>query len=242
MYDPCAALQLWLHRMAGAPDEAAPPVDLIAHIAGCPRCKGTLLLFVAERGEIARPPDAHSCASAEEQLPMFVDYERANGAVAAAQTFPAIWWATVVCPRCSAAYAEIQELAAAPGEPWQPNVPAQTSRQRMQLRVRGDAVARMLGAGRQLGVAWGEHHSDLMISEEEHDEYRIQIFLRRKQAGWLTLVVRTEPPARGIASLMIAHKVLYLQLDPDGHAVFTNLAESLFDADNDLIVTLDTLG
>jgi len=240
MQEQCAALHLWLQRVNGVPDDL--PSNLADHLASCPRCRGALLLFVAAHDTTALPTHRHVCAATEAQLPMLVDYERAYGAAAAVKQFPAVWWPSMVCPRCAAAYQAIQEAAAVPGEPWQPTMPAPLARRRTQIVIRGGAVTRMLGARQQLGVAWGTPHADLMISEEEQDEYRIQIFLRRKQAGRLTLVVRTEPPARGVASLMIAHQAHYLALDPDGSAVFANLAEELFDADNHLIVALDTFG
>jgi hypothetical protein len=165
------------------------------------------------------------------QLPAYVGYERVIGAEAAAQAFPAVWWSTLVCARCADAYTALYAAAPAAGKP----------RPRRELRVRGAVLRRFLSAEAHLGVAWGQPYSDVIIAEEEHDECRIQLYLRRKYAGLLTLVVRTEPPTKGIATLMVAHESYYLQLDSEGSAVFTDLLETLFDADTDLAVTLDTL-
>jgi hypothetical protein len=244
MSDQCMFLQRWLHYTVTAPDEAAsiPPVELVEHITRCTRCTVALRLYFAGRDERKPIHTAQACDSVVKELATFVDYERANGLTVAARAFPSIWWPVAFCSRCAAAYGALQVLAATLPESWQSATQLSLEHARLQLRIQGGLLKEILRAEQQLGVAWGESYSDVMISEEGYDEYRILIYLRRKQAGRLTLVVRTDPPAKGIASLMIAHAVYYLQLEPDGSAVFADLGEDLFDADNDLLVTVDTLG
>lgn len=239
MQEQCATVDHWLHGRDDASAGVDLPENLLAHVVACPRCRGRLLLLVAARGGPWSPPAEHSCDATEEQLAALVDYERAQGVIAAAQAFPAVWWGTVVCPHCAQAYRELYEIAA-PVTLEQAPLPASGTRH-LQVRVPAALVRRVTGAAARLGVAWGQPYSDLMLSEEDHEECRVQVYLRRKHAGQLTLVVRTEPPARGIASLMVAHEVFYLQLDPEGSAVFADLSENLFASSSDLFVTLDTL-
>lgn len=173
---------------------------------------------------------------------MFVDYEQEQGLVAAAQAFPAVWWATIICADCAATYSALHEASTIPAEPWQPGVSNQDLRQPLQFTISGAFLRRLLGAEQRLGVAWGEAYSDLLLGEKEHEEYRIQLFLRRKQAGRLTMLVRSDPPVKGTTSLMIDHHVFYQQLDSTGSAVFDNLVETFFSTTSDLIFTLDILG
>lgn len=230
MQEVCAALDQWLQGIVEAPPEAAPATELIAHAAGCPRCTGGLLTFIAARGGPWPPPASHDCTSIAEQLPSFVDYGGARGLAAAAVAFPAVWWAILSCADCAAAHGALQGASAAPGDG-----------QRLRLKISGASLGRLVGAEQRLGVAWGEPHSELLLREEEHDEHRLQLFLRRKQAGRLTLIMRSDPPAKGIATLMIDHRVFYRQLDSAGAAVFDDLVETLFGPSGDLILTLDTL-
>lgn len=236
----CGTVDQWLHDIASAQEDAILPEVLVGHVTVCPRCRGRLLIMMAARSKAWLSLQGHHCTATEEQLPMLVDYERARGLVAAAQAFPAVWWATTVCARCAHAYAELHEVVSL-DVPVPATLPIASAGARIQLRVPAALLRRFTGAQPRLGVAWSRSHSDLMLGEEEHDGYRLQIYLRRKHASQLTIEIRTEPPTRGIASLSVAHKVFYRPLDSEGSAVFSDLAEDFFTTSSDLYVTLDTL-
>lgn len=204
-----------------APDEieSLPPVEPVEHITWYTRCTRVLRLCFAGRDELKPFHATHACDSVAKELETFVDYEPAKAVTEAARAFPAIWWPVAFCSRCAATYRALQGLTATLPASWQSIMHPSSQRVRLQLRIWAGLLEGILRAEGQLGVAWGEPYSDVMFGEEGYDEYRIQIYLRLKQAGRLTLVVRTDPPAKGIASLVIAHAVYYLQLEPDGSAV-----------------------
>lgn len=109
MTNPCAATQEWL---AGAAQsrEATPPEALVQHSAGCPRCRGALVVIAAD---LLCPPqacEAIGCAECEDQLAAFADCEHSAGLNAAIQRFPAVWWHLLVCPECSALCDDLAEL------------------------------------------------------------------------------------------------------------------------------------
>ena len=71
---------------------------------------------VAERGPAAQegPPAAppeQPCEDIELLIPAFVDEERDQGLVAAAQALPAVWWHILTCPGCDELYRALKELA-----------------------------------------------------------------------------------------------------------------------------------
>jgi hypothetical protein len=249
MQEPCGALDAWLHNTAHAPLGTSPAAELADHVAGCPRCKGRLAALIGAHDKSVAQIGDQACATFEEQLPMLVDYRRSQGLAATARTFPALWWHTLTCPTCAASYRLLQQAAATPAEPWQAAgsqdeaqpQPAQRPRLRMQIRMPGSIVRQLFAAEGRLGPAWSSGGSDMIISEEDHELCRLQLYLRRKIANRVTLVVRTDPPARGVATLNVGPAAFYLQLDEEGSAVFADLSDNLFDAEADLSVTLDTL-
>lgn len=221
MSDTCALLEAWLYR---SPAAGLPPDDLVAHLGACPRCRTALIALLADRlGPLPHPHDC-DCAALEADLPAFVDYELARGPAAAARAFPDVWWHTLVCPDCDELYRALQALALPPVR--RPRWPAE-----VQLTLHPALVRQSLGVGRHLGAQWGEAEEDTVIAEQPAEIGVLQVALRQELPGRVALVVRTQPPAAGVALLALGGLSYDAPLGPDGCAIFAGLAEALFSGD-----------
>lgn len=233
MSEMCALVEAWLSNSREAAAGGLPPGDLVDHVAGCPHCRFALVALVADRiGPLATPLD-QECPAVEAELPAFVDYERANGLAAAARAFPDVWWHTLVCPECDELYRALHELAAPPAlrlAPQQLRWPAVE----VELLLHPAAVRQSFGLNRYLGPSWGEEE-DTLIAEQPAELGVLQVSLRHEPPGRVALVVRTRPPASGLAVLALGGICYDAPLDRDGCAIFPGLSEALFSADGEPI-------
>lgn len=110
--------------LAGVPSEterAAPPADVLEHIARCPRCIEDLAAIGAVLGDGRSEllDDVYGragCTLVEQLLPEWVAVARAGGSPGDAN--PAAWRHLESCDRCRGSLAELRDLdaAAAAGE------------------------------------------------------------------------------------------------------------------------------
>lgn len=241
MSDSCALLDTWLRLALGADDGAAtPPDELVAHVHGCARCRGALVLFFAQLAKVPARGGHADCALVEDTLPAFVDYELDHGLGAAAREFPEVWWHTLVCERCDELYRDLRELAALPqlprGRPGRRPAPSLWPLPR--LSIPAGALNRYITAHKSLGAHLGEGQDATMVTEEEADELNIQLCLR-PGANWTTqLIVRTIPPISGDVLLSLAHVSYREPLNHEGVAVFPELPDTLFSEHADAALTI----
>lgn len=238
MDEQCVLVDAWLHK-AGT---LGPPDHLIGHVLGCPRCRGVLAVMAADLIRLHPALADVDETAIEDQLPAFIDYERAYGPAAAARTFPLVWWYLLISPQCAQSYAELLELSAL-------QLPAFAPVRRRQLRypeieLHLTVVQRQLRAAQRLGARWGARSPDTVIAEREAAALRVQLSFRREGDQQLALMVHVEPPVSGVAVLQIADRQLRATLDSYGDATFEHLDEGLFLTDGEaaLRVTIEPLG
>lgn len=227
----CALVDAWLHAAAES-DEHHPPDAVVAHVAGCPRCRVALIALLADRIGPAAAPDDQNCSAIEAELPAFVDFERSQGLIAAARAFPDVWWHTLVCADCDEVYRALHTLAAEPAVPAvrasKPLTPLLDFEVRVGLHP--GVMHQLISSVRSLGQHWGGQPDDILIAEQSGEVGVVQVSLRQEAPERLALVVRTDPPRQGIALLTLGDVHYTLSLDPDGCAVFTGLNETMLGA------------
>lgn len=226
MDEQCARVNRWLRQ--AHPLEL--PDDLVRHVRGCARCRGRLALFAADLVRLHPALADVDEDDIEDQLPAFIDFERAYGPVAAAQTFPIVWWYLLLSPACAASYADLITLHAIPLPSFNP--PKRPPLRFPPLVLPITIVQRKLHADQRMGRHWGRPQATI-IAEQETESIRVMLSLRREGDQQITLMVQVEPPTHGTAVLHIADLQLRAPFDAAGCAVFPNLDATLFLADGE---------
>lgn len=219
----CAQVDLWLRQA----NPLEPPDDLVRHVQGCVRCRGVLALLSTNLARVHPALADMDISTIEDQIPAFIDYERAHGPIAAAQAFPLVWWYLLISPSGAAAYAELVELSRIP-------LPVFGARDQLPyplIEIPIRSIQRRLQANQRLGPAWGDDSPPAVLAEEESDAMRITLALRRERDQQVTLVVQVDPPTQGAAVLHIADRQIQAPIDAQGCAVFPNLDTDLMLAD-----------
>lgn len=225
MDTPCAQVDRWLRQA----NPLEPPDDLVRHVQECVRCRGVLALLSTNLAH-AHPALADmDIGTIEDQIPAFIDYERAHGPVAAAQAFPLVWWYLLISPAAAATYAELVELSQISLPLFGHSALGQLRFPLIEIPIR--SIQRRLQASQRLGQAWGDDSPDTVLAEEDTDALRITLALRRERDQQVTLIVQVDPPTHGTALLHIADLELQALIDAQGYAVFPNLGTDLMLAD-----------
>ena len=189
-HDLCSTTRRWL---AAGGDEA-PPAAIVAHVAGCPRCRGALAATLAERLS-APPPGADSCARCEEDLPAAIDHERAHGPAAAARRYPHVWWHLWTCPECAELYqataglldAEAVGLISPP-----PRLLPVTS-----VRLDRSFLHQVFAPQAALGSAWSDAADPMLVAEEDLPGCRIAVQVLQTAPALWALDILVDPPVAG---------------------------------------------
>lgn len=96
----CAVADRWYDAQATPGDI---PDAVLTHIAGCARCRGTLVVTLVGglNVPLQLPSGDGGCARCQDDLAAALDLARAAGAAVSAQTYPQVWWHRLVCPACA---------------------------------------------------------------------------------------------------------------------------------------------
>jgi hypothetical protein len=223
----CVHMEGWLLQSWVASAQSLPPDDLTAHVSGCARCRGVLLIMLADLVAPKHGLADTTCELIEDQIPAFLDYEHIHSPAAAARAFPNVWWHTIVCPGCDDLYRTLQELVEIPAPPWVARlveVPPPAGFL-ARLQIHADLVRQLLGLGRHLGVSWGQQQDDMVIAEQQEGQSLIQVLLRREQPNEVALIVRTRPPIDGTCVLSLENTQVRAALDAQGCTIFGSLSD-----------------
>lgn len=221
----CARVNRWLLQA----NPLEPPEDLVRHVQGCLRCRGMLALISSNLVRMHPALADLDINTIDDQLPAFIDYERAHGPIAAAQAFPLVWWYLQISPAGAAAYAELVELSTIPLPLFGSTIRVRLPYPSVERPIRD--IQQKLQANRYLGQAWGDDGETDVLAEEDLDTVRITLSLRRERDQQATLVVQVDPPAQGTAVIHIADLQLRATIDAQGYAIFPNLDSTLMLAD-----------
>lgn len=71
--DPCELVRQWLQQAARSATAPLPPDQLVGHVAGCPTCKGALLLMLTELLAIRPDVAASDCGACEPLLAAYLE-------------------------------------------------------------------------------------------------------------------------------------------------------------------------
>lgn len=184
--------------------------------------------------------DHVACDEVDDRLATFVDYERTYGLIAAAQTFPDIWWHTLSCSQCAETYGFLCRAADLPAVNWRQIVPVNPKASlQTEVRLAAGVVRRLFSIKQKLGVAWGAEMPEIVVSNGEEENSGLQLSMRRGKETGISLFIRTEPPGIGVVTLTIGSMTFRQPLDDGGRAEITHLPEKLFtDVEDDLAITI----
>lgn len=203
--------------------EAATP-EVSAHVAACPRCRGALVAILAERYAPSPPPEELTCATLDD-LPAYLDRERAEGERAAAARYPAVWWHLWVCPDCAEEARLARALLDAEAAGELASVPAVVPPGPVALelwpplRLERDFLYAAIAPQAALGAAWGEGDEATLLAEESLGRYRVALYARpAAAAGIWSLSVMVSPVVRAVAVLRFGTWVFRAPFDPSGTA------------------------
>lgn len=196
--DPCAQVRRWL--VAGEHAPAVPGVALTAHVAGCPHCRGALATLLAHL--LSQPPAGDtSCDACVDDLPAYVELERAQGTAVAARTYPHIWWHLWTCPDCAEGFENLAWLLDAEERGLLPAPPSLPGVQRLPafppLRLGREFLHAVFGPQLSLGARWHEGDDPLFLGEHDLPGCHVSIHVHQVDRGQWDLEITVEPPLAG---------------------------------------------
>jgi hypothetical protein len=228
--DPCAELRRWL---ASPGADSSPDPTLVAHVAGCPRCRGELARLSAE---LVAPPPEHqpSCETVADDLPVYVEFERAQGEVAAARQYHATWWHLWTCPACAGVASDLSMLLAAEAEgelgppPLLKPMPAPAvALTPSPLRLARELLHAVFAPQQLLGATWNGGDDRLFLAEETLPGYRLVIHVRQESSEHWVLEVSVEPPVTGELVVQLADAHFRARLLDGRHARLRGIPTAL---------------
>lgn len=83
--------------------------EILRHLAGCPQCRGGLILLLQTIDPATEQRPAVNCESCRDDLPVYIDVELREPA-AAARRYAQIWRHLLTCPACDEIYQAAREL------------------------------------------------------------------------------------------------------------------------------------
>jgi hypothetical protein len=208
--DPCVRTRNWL----GSSVSLAPPEPaLVAHVAACVRCRGALAALLADL--LGAPlPGSTSCKACSDDLPAYAELERAEGDVAAARGYPAVWWHLWICPDCAALAEDLAMLLAAEaaGVIMPPPRLRDTPTPPVTLALPSIRLARaflhaVFAPQQLLGTTWSSGDDRLLLSEETLPGYRLVIHVYQERPEHWALELSVAPPVAGDIVVRFAEAV-----------------------------------
>jgi hypothetical protein len=230
----CSDVHNWITELDDLTAHSAPSPALCAHVASCARCRGALLLLVADL--LAAPLELAplSCEQCQDDLAAYIDLERDEGTGAALRAYPQLWWHLWTCVDCAESYRMVLALHEAEANNILPPVPLSSlvgpsSPRRPALRMPAITLRRALLRGvlvPHFGASMGGHDEDAIIYEADDEGYEIRTSVRRHNGQW-SVIVALDPPIVGAVVVAIGAARFRAQLDPHGQATIGPLPGEL---------------
>lgn len=85
---------------AAALEDGPLPLEIMDHISGCASCQAALVLVAGSQIGMA---ESISCNTCLEDLPAYIDQERASPSQAS-RLYPSVWWHLLICRGCAEVY------------------------------------------------------------------------------------------------------------------------------------------
>ena len=211
------------------------PPELREHLSHCAVCRTTLLLIDALK--LTTVPAPIECAQCQEDLPAFVERERAEGPAGAIRAYPSLWWHLWTCQTCLDTY----DLAKArPGASRAPATPPKLVRL---LRLARAFLNRAIPAPAPVvAVARGAETGPSIIAEgiaEDSMQFALSVAPQPNQS-W-TVVVTVTPAPAGNLLLTLGTGTYRAPFAPDGSATVENVPAALLSdrAGPDMLVEIE---
>lgn len=233
----CSDVYEWLTTHDNQPRSAIPPVELCDHIASCAACRALVLLLSTELLHAPLHITPISCEQCQHDLAVYADMVHDEGQQAGLREYPHVWWHLWVCADCAEIYHTLVTLQDAENAPEDIlAVPVHKHILRTSQAVPAPRpfitafslprvwLSRVLMS--QLATPWGSSFDDTILHDEDHDEYRINVVMRRDHDSW-SIIVTVEPPLVGDIVLSIGNETFRQALRPDGTAIIDSLPSEL---------------
>ncbi len=234
----CQDVQEWLARRNSAEISLPPSLELCEHVVNCASCRAFLLLLMTELFDIPLSIRPISCSQCQQDLAAYIDIVRHEGQQAAISEYAHVWWHLWFCTDCAEMYHMVTTLqgfektaVAAPLAALKQNIASQP-RKKTRPVIAAFTLPRVWFARMllpQMSTTWGSYDDDTIIHDEDHEEHRINVVMRRQHELW-TMIVTVDPPLLGDIVLTIGTQTFRQTLRPDGTAMIDSLpSELLFD-------------
>jgi hypothetical protein len=241
-------LREWLQHAASSDMAFLPPEDVCRTIARDAANRGMLALLMAELFDVTPMDTQISVQQCQDDLAAFIDLEASNGARAAIQAYPHVWWHLWIDPE----FAEVYRLTISMNRAEQrgempaltlPEAPVRQHRHHVmaQINLRGAFLSRAFSTQTLLGAARGADTDTPLVVEEEESACTISLSVHKKPGDIPRLAITVTPPVEGRIVLVHGEKMLEAPFDAQGVAVIELLPTQFFPEhhDLDLIVRIE---
>jgi hypothetical protein len=194
------------------------------------------------------PGDDLICATCQDALDAYIDYERRRGVAAAIQRYPHVWWHLWVCADCAEVYHLTHALLNAEDEQTLVPLPAALPPAQAARPVRLPALSlpraflhSVFVPLAALGTAWSGSDDEMLFAEEERDGYHIALSVRQRTAAHWVIGITVTPPVAGWADVSFGELRFRAPFDKHGQAVIAAVPLELLTgrAGPDLLVTIE---
>ena len=236
----CAQARQLLHRNQQAGKAVDSISDVREHISICPVCRVALALITAL--DLPSVPEPIRCQRCQEDLPDFIDVERAEGPGRALQVYPNVWWHLWSCATCLEVYAMAKALIDAEqhGELKLPAI-APRPAERIVHVLRLTRQFLNIALPPQLAPARGSSDGPLVISEgPAPGGARFTISVEAQRRGNWRVAVQVTPAPAGELILTLGTAVFRARFDTSGRASVPDVPATLLTAVNgpDMVVDI----
>ncbi|NJL33800.1 MAG: hypothetical protein HC893_07985 [Chloroflexaceae bacterium] len=227
---------------------ALPEPQLCPTIAANPACRAVLRQTLARvLGTLQVSEPQHDCERCHDHIPAYIDVENRSEVQTAIRLYPHVWWALWTCASCSETYHLICDLIDAekqgklPAFGRTPDV--QPFRTISEFTVDRLELHEFLTLPEVLGAAYGSPEDVVVVTEEPAAGHNIALCIQQSMGHPGRLLVTIDPPAAGLATLMLGSTRVQMPFDGTGTAMTEALVPALLaDADGpDLVVTVEIL-
>lgn len=198
----CGSVRLWL-RQAARSSSSVPPEELVEHIAGCPTCKGAILLTLTDLLALGPEMGELDCAACEGALAAYLELELEDGGAAALRAYPLVARHLWSCPDCAELYRLTRAaiLAARAGTLARPPLLARAERQPLALTAirlsRAFLNKALPPPNLLLGAARGPDSGPEVLYENDESGHLVSLAAARMENGDWSISVTVMPPVEG---------------------------------------------
>jgi hypothetical protein len=233
----CTDVQLWMREIVQPDKLILPTPALVAHVAGCPLCRGAFALLAAKAIDLPSLAGPITCRQCEEDLAAFIEHETEETSAAAIRTYPLVWWHLWTCEDCmetyrvtrsylkveqSQAWAGVMGAVSQPSKPSHPGPILQLPRQFLHLALASSFPAQ--------GVTRSSTSPSYMLTEQERLDTYLKISVQRQGNGaWRVEVVHAPPPI-GLLVLRFGTDRFRARFNHQGCAVVDDIPFALLTA------------